>query len=279
MTCIVVVNTFNKNAQSIVRDIEEFLDSKGHKCIIVPFSGKNEDFSSIDYDCAITLGGDGTVLYAARQCALSGKPVFPVNFGEFGFIAGTKPENWQSSLNDFFAGTSTLSKRSLMYAEVLRGGNSVYSGNALNDVLISSKNAAQTISLDIEADGIPFGKFKADGIIVATSTGSTAYSAAAGGPIVDPALDAIIFNPVSAFSLSNRPLVLPSETVLQITVLSSRNSDFVLSYDGQVHTDIKEGDCVVVKQSPHKVLLVGCSSAVFYEALRSKLHWSGGPLA
>jgi len=80
MTCIVVVNTFNKNAQSIVRDIEEFLDSKGHKCIIVPFSGENEIFPSIDYDCAITLGGDGTVLYAARQCALSGKPVFPVNF-------------------------------------------------------------------------------------------------------------------------------------------------------------------------------------------------------
>lgn len=278
MTCIVIVNTFSENSQKIAYDIESFLTSKGHTAVILPFSGENKVFPQIEYDFSITLGGDGTVLYAARQCALSGKPILPINFGKFGFITAIQPENWQTALNDFLAGTIEITTRSLLCVEVLRDGRSVYLGNALNDVVLTAKRPVKTIILDVEASGIPFGRFRADGIIAATPTGSTAYSAAAGGPIIDPGLDAILFIPVSAFSLSSRPIVLPCNTVLSLTVLPCRNSDFVLSYDGQVYVDIEEGDRIVVTHSPHKVSLIGCNASVFYEALRSKLHWSGAPL-
>ncbi|MFI3258367.1 MAG: NAD(+)/NADH kinase, partial [Spirochaetales bacterium] len=197
----------------------------------------------------------------------------------FGFIAGIKSNQWKTALHDFLENKIIPEKRSLLCAEVFRNKKSVHTEHALNDIVVTSKKTMQTIRLNVEANEIPFGKFKADGMIIATSTGSTAYSLAAGGPIVDPALDTIIFNPVSAFSLSVRPLVLPGETILKITVLPSRNYDFMLSCDGQVHADIEEGDCIVIKQSPYKALLVGCSADVFYEALRSKLHWSGGLFA
>ncbi len=277
--CIVVVNIFNKSAQKLVAEIELFLKEKQYMCTIVEFNGQNTIFPDVEYDFVITLGGDGTVLYASRQTIHKNKPIFPVNFGEFGFIAGIQPEEWKDKLEYFFANTQDCTQRSLLYIEVIRDSKRIFHQHALNEVVLKPKVQMKTILLDIDANGIPFGKFKADGLILATATGSTAYSVAAGGPIVDPSLDVILFNPISAFSLSTRPLVLAGDTELKIEVLPSRNTDFMVSIDGQVHFDIQSGDFVVVKQSIEKALLVGCTQDVFYSALRSKFHWSGGPFA
>ena len=281
MTCITVVNTYKKEAETLCCLINDFLQKKGHRCIRADFSGADTPFPVSEYDCVITLGGDGTVLYASRRCAESGKPVLPVNLGKFGFIAGIQPENWQSALEDFFAGKIPRVERSLIKAEVMRSAvkKTVYEGTALNDVVLSASQAAKTVQVEAGTADAAFGIFKADAVIAATSTGSTAYSAAAGGPIVDPALDALILNTVSAFSLSNRPLVLPGDAELIITVLPSRSEGCILSFDGQVHIPVETGDTIRIKKAERKVSLAGCDSSVFYSALRSKLRWSGGPRA
>ena len=277
--CIVVVNIFNKSALKIVSEIELFLKEKNFMCSVVEFNGQETTFPDIEYEFIITLGGDGTVLYASRQCIHDNKLIFPINFGEFGFIAGIKPDEWKTKLELFFEDAIDFTERSMLYIEVIRDNKKIFQQHVLNEVVLKPKTQMKTILLDIDANNIPFGKFKADGLIVATATGSTAYSVAAGGPIVDPALDAILLNPISAFSLSTRPLVLAGDTELKIEVLPSRTTDFMVSCDGQVHFDIQSGDFVVVKQSSEKALLVGCTQDVFYSALRSKFHWSGGPFA
>ncbi len=278
-TCIVVVNVYNQAAKNLVSDIELFLSSRGYDTILVNYNGDNKPFPENDFDFAISLGGDGTVLYTSRQCIHTNKPIFPINFGEFGFIAGIQPDQWKESLDAFLNKKLLPSSRSLLYVEVKRNNEEIYRGHALNEVVFTSKIAMKTIQLNVESNAINFGKFKGDGLILATSTGSTAYSVAAGGPIVDPSLDAIIFTPVSPFSLSTRPLVLSADTELKIEVLPSRNSQFMISCDGQLRADIKAGDIIKVKLSTSKTLLVGCNAQVFYSALRSKFHWSGGPFA
>ncbi len=276
-TCIVVVNVFNQSAQNLIGEINDFLSKNNYTSVIVEFDGANKSFPDIHFDFVISLGGDGTVLYISRQCIHTQKPIFPINFGEFGFIAGIQPEHWKDSLQAFLDKKLVPTSRSLLYVEVIRNDECVHREHALNEVVLTSSTAMKTIFLNVEVNSIPFGRFKADGIIMATSTGSTAYSLAAGGPIVDPSIDAILFNPVSPFSLSTRPLVLSNQTELTLEVLPSRSSNFLVSCDGQIHTDIQAGDIITVKQSTSKTLLVGCTAPVFYSALRSKLQWSGGP--
>jgi len=277
--CLVIVNTYKKSAHILAQEVEDFLSIKKISVVCIDFCGEITALPLEQISFVITLGGDGTVLYAARECSKLDIPIFPINLGEFGFIAGIQPDCWKTLLSQFLEKKEILATRSLVIGTVFRNGKELISRNALNDVVFSSKNPACIVSLCVKAANVSFGTFKADGVIVCTPTGSTAYSAAAGGPIVDPRLDALILNPVSAFSLSNRPLVLPPEEVLSIEVLASRNAQVVISWDGQCHYDLVVGDVITVKKSEFSVRLAGCGSDTFYKALRSKLHWSGGPHA
>ena len=277
--CLIVVNTYKTCSQVYAEAITDFLIARGIQVDTFMFSGASKENPFPNHDFVITLGGDGTVLFAARGCSPLGIPVFPVNLGEFGFIASVQKDEWQQRLEDFLADKIEYASRSLVQTDIYRNGNLFFSTTALNDIVVSACEAARLISLDLSFDESSFGKFKADGIIVATPTGSTAYSAAAGGPIIDPSVDALLLNPVSPFSLSNRPLVLPPDGVLKAVVQESRASGMVLTADGQVSVSIQVGDEIHFRLSKDKVLLVGCNSNHFYSALRSKLHWSGGPLA
>lgn len=277
--CLIITNTSKKEAQKLASEIEVFLSKYTISVIISLFNGENKQLPIDGVDFIITLGGDGTVLYAARTCASCHIPIFPINLGQFGFIAGIQPNCWEKDLEKFLNNEEPIAIRSLVNGSVIRNGKEIITSNAMNDVVISSKDVARIVTLDVTAGDVSYGEFKADGIIVCTSTGSTAYSAAAGGPIVDPRLDALILNPISAFSLSNRPLVLPPEEVLSILVLPSRSAEVVISWDGQEHFDVKTGDIITIKKSNLSVQLAGCDTNKFYKALRSKLHWSGGPHA
>ena len=135
------------------------------------------------------------------------------------------------------------------------------------------------VSMNISFNGDSLGVFKSDGVVVATATGSTAYSAAAGGPIVDPEIDALVLTPVNSFSLSARPLVLSSKGVIEIVILPSRCPNSMMTVDGQVPIDLHVGDCVRISQQKEKAILIDCNQGKFYSALRAKLNWSGGPLA
>lgn len=287
--CLVIINSYNEEACRLYSSLELFLEKhkiKAKKFLYFgsksEFQDYNKDVLNIEkhhYDFAITLGGDGTVLFASRFCAPYGIPVFSINFGQFGFIAGIQVEKWQEDLQLFLEGKSKFMERSLLAVELVRNNQVIFTSTALNDVVVTGNGAARIISLDVTANKNSLGHFKADGVIVATSTGSTAYSAAAGGPIVDPSMDVLILSTICAFSLSNRPLVLPAWSELEIKVLPSRDAQMCITCDGQVAIDVIENDIIKIHKAEKNLTVIGCDSDVFYSALRSKLNWSGGPLA
>ncbi|MDE5614514.1 MAG: NAD(+)/NADH kinase [Treponemataceae bacterium] len=274
---LIIVNTYKEESRKMGVTIKEYLESLGKRGDIFLYNGFGEENPFHDYDFVVTLGGDGTVLFAARGCAALGIPIFPVNFGTFGFIASVQKPDWKYELDRFLAGKSIVAERSMIKAALVRGNANRFNQTGLNDIVISAKNAARTISFDITYDNIPLGEFKADGIIIATATGSTAYSASAGGPIIDPDLDALVLTLMNAFSLSSRPIVLSPLGEIGITILPSRTSEVTITVDGQIPVNLHVGDIIKIRRTNDRARLVGCTSEKFYQALRSKLNWSGGP--
>ncbi|MDE5798794.1 MAG: NAD(+)/NADH kinase [Treponemataceae bacterium] len=274
---LIIVNTYKEESRKMGVTIKEYLESLGKHGDIFLYNGFGEENPFHDYDFVVTLGGDGTVLFAARGCAALGIPIFPVNFGTFGFIASVQKPDWKHELDRFLAGKSIVAERSMIKAALVRGNANRFNQTGLNDIVISAKNAARTISFDITYDNIPLGEFKADGIIIATATGSTAYSASAGGPIIDPDLDALVLTLMNAFSLSSRPIVLSPLGEIGITILPSRTSEVTITVDGQIPVNLHVGDIIKIRRTNDRACLVGCTSEKFYQALRSKLNWSGGP--
>lgn len=278
--CLIVVNTKKKDSQNYGKMISEYLSTRGIFSSFYSFDGFSEDDPFLGVDFVVTLGGDGTVLFAARGCVSKKIPVFAVNFGEFGFIASVQKDEWKSELDRFLDGKSIVEERSMLQAALLTGDEKrQFSSSGLNDVVICAKSAASTISLEVKYNEIPLGRFKSDGVIVSTATGSTAYSASAGGPIIDPEMDAFVLTPINSFSLSARPLVLSPKGELRVRVLPSRQSNVIIIVDGQHPFDLREGDVVKVRRISDRFRLVGGSTEGFYDALRSKLNWSGGPHA
>lgn len=288
--CLIIVNTHKPESQKVGNEIEQYLRSKGISSLFLNFDGVDipeniEKYSDIDF--VITLGGDGTVLFAARTFSHLNVPIFPVNFGQFGFIASIEKNEWHTKIDDFLAGRENVSERNMVQVS-LRKKNSAseidttvekFSAVALNDIVIAASHGVSTVLLDVLYNGVSLGEFKADGIIVSTATGSTAYSASAGGPIIDPDLDALVLTPINSFSLSVRPLVVNPHGEFEVVVLPCRADEVAIIVDGQKPVTVNEGDKITIKKSPNKAKLVGCTSQKFYDALRSKLNWSGGPHA
>ncbi len=276
---LLIINVSKDESMTLAQEMARFLQKKGIKAEFLSFDGfvDNCDFKGFDF--VISLGGDGTVLYAARNASKYGLPVFPVNLGEFGFIASVQPEDWQKELKAFLDGKAVFEKRSMLKVEVLRAGKKLYSSLSLNDAVISTQRGVSTVMLSVKRNGLPLCELKADGLILSTPTGSTAYSAAAGGPIVSPDLEAFVLTPLNSFSLSSRPVVLSPDSVLEVTVEKSRAKDLFITVDGQEPFAIKGGDVISVVLNKKKAKLVAGSAEKFYNALRSKLNWSGVPHA
>lgn len=278
---LIVVNTHKEESLVLGNKVQSYLNTRSINASLFSFDGFSDEYPFEGYDFVVTLGGDGTVLFAARGCAKLGIPVFPVNLGEFGFIASVQKEDWQRELELFLNGKARIVQRSLIGAAVISGlnGTTVYSSYGLNDIVVSAKTPLKTIIIDVAFNFVSLGKFKADGIIVSTPTGSTAYSSSAGGPIIDPELDSLLLTPINSFSLSSRPLVLSPNGEVEFTILPSREHESILTIDGQKPIELHEGDCIKIRQLSEKVSLVGCTAERFYEALQSKLNWAGGPHA
>ncbi len=275
--CLIVVNTYKEESRLLGSEVSEYLSKRGIRADIFMFNGFAEQYPFHGSDLVITMGGDGTVLFAARGCAEDGIPIFPVNFGSFGFIASVQRDEWKEELDRYLCGKSEVFTRSMLQADLLRNDVRRFRSVGLNDIVVSARTAAHTISFSITYGGVSLGEFKADGVIVSTATGSTAYSASAGGPIIDPGLDALVLTLINAFSLSSRPIVLSPDGEIVIEILPSRVSGVVISVDGQLPVDLHVGDKVRIRQMEAKAKLIGCTKDKFYNALRSKLNWSGGP--
>ncbi len=276
---LVIINVSKTESMKLSDQIAAFLKTKGILTETFVFDGFSPDSNIKGYDFVITLGGDGTVLFAARNTVHNPVPIFPVNFGQFGFIASVQPEEWQDELEKFLGGQSCVVERSMANVRIIHNDEEIYCGNGLNDVVICAKSAATTISLDVYYEMQLLCKLKGDGLIVGTPTGSTAYSAAAGGPILDPSLNAFVLTPINSFSLSSRPIVLNQDGLVSIKISESRADGINLKIDGAKNMELTVGDTVLIKQFDKKVQLVNCTAEKFYTALRSKLNWSGGPHA
>jgi NAD+ kinase len=229
------------------------------------------------------------MLYAARTLSSLGIPIFPINLGSLGFIAAVHSRDWVQVFERWTRGETAISRRLMLDVLVERQGRIVARETCLNDVVISTRGIAKLISLRVEAAIGPFGEelpserirlghYRSDGLIVATPTGSTAYSVAAGGPILDPELAAVIINPICPFTLSNRPIVVPAHETIIVELESEQRSGILLTVDGQITEPLEPMDRIFVRRAAQDALLIASDRRVFYRALRTKLNWSGGSL-
>lgn len=226
-----------------------------------------------DMDLLLTLGGDGTLLRGARMVAPLGIPVLGINFGHLGFLTSVAPDELQSALAAVVAGDILLDERMVLRAQDVAPDGTVRGTYlALNDVVLHRGGVARVIRLAMYAHDEEVGDYSADGLILATPTGSTAYSLSAGGPIVSPAVDCILATPICPHTLAVRPLILPADERVVVEVLSPQEP-IILTIDGQQGAILAPGDRVVVECAPLPLRLVRFPGHTFFSTLRRKLRW------
>lgn len=224
-------------------------------------------------DALVVLGGDGTLLAASRL--LDKKiPVLGVNFGSLGFLTEITLSELYPALEGVLAGSHQHEERRLLRAVVHRGGRPEAAADVLNDVVITKAGPSQRIiEVDVMVDGLFVSSFRADGIIVSSPTGSTAYNLAAGGPILHPTLPAVVVTPICPHMLTNRPLVVSDESRVQVRLRGARDVEVYAALDGQETFGFTDGDHVDVSGSPRRLELVKAPGRDYYQVLRSKLKW------
>jgi NAD+ kinase len=272
MRVLLIVNPQKAASQTLAGDSKKRLADSGHSARAFSYTDQNTPGS--DFDIAFSLGGDGTVLFAARTVARYDIPILPLNLGTLGFIAAVSPGEWQDVFERWLAGEASISARSMLSVTVERAERTVFCADAMNDAVMSASGIAKTIRLDATVAGSRLASYRSDGLIAATPTGSTAYCASAGGPILDPEMDAIILNPICPFTLIHRPLVLPAGEVITVTVAKDQRSGVLLTIDGQVTEPLDGGDLVHLSQSNYKARLLASDRRAFYRALHEKLAWT-----
>jgi NAD+ kinase len=223
-------------------------------------------------DVAIVLGGDGTMLGIARELSAYRVPLIGINFGRLGFITDIGLDDMPDVLAEMLAGRFERDRRPLLEAEVLREGASVYRGRAFNDVVVSHGTAGGIVGLTVRVNGVTMYSQRADGIILATPTGSTAYALSASGPILHPSLAGLVLVPVAPHTLSNRPIALPDTVVVEIELTEMRDAS--AHFDMQLFSPLQPGDIVRAHLSPDQVTLLHPAGYNYFETLRRKLHWN-----
>jgi len=256
---------FDQRAYRIVTDPESALYASGREVV------KRADFAGLPLDFVVVLGGDGTLLSTSRVVAQAGIPVLGVNLGSLGFLTEVPVNELFEALEDIDQKRASVETRSMVQCELIRAGSQVVRYTALNDVIVNKSAIARLNSYDVYVDHSFVTNYKADGLIVSTPTGSTAYSMAAGGPILMPSVDAFVLTPVSPHSLTHRPLVVRDSVEIEIVVKTGQEEAY-LSVDGQVGVPLRDGDRVLCRKAPYTVHLLRIRKA-FFEVLRTKLKW------
>jgi len=223
-------------------------------------------------DLIIVLGGDGTMIAAARLLDNRDVPVIGINFGSLGYLTEVRVEEMLAALDAALAGTYRLERRMMLAAELFRGADSLLRNRVLNDVVISKSALARIIEIETRLDGQFVNCFRADGLIVSTPTGSTAYNLSAGGPIIYPSMAAVVITPICPHTLSNRPLVVPDDAEIEL-VLKTGKEEVALTLDGQVGYPMELDDRVLIKKSRTTFNLMQPLNRNYFEVLRGKLRW------
>ena len=225
-------------------------------------------------DLGLVIGGDGTMLGIGRQMARYGLPLMGINQGRLGFITDIPLHSYQDVLQPMLQGNYQTEDRSLLQAQVMRDQRSVFSALAMNDVVVNRGGTSGMVELRVEVDGRFVSNQRADGLIIATPTGSTAYSLSVGGPLMHPGIGGWVMAPIAPHTLSNRPIVLPESSEISIEIVAGRYVS--ANFDMQSLADLILGDRIVVQRSQHKVRFLHPAGWNYFDTLRKKMHWNEG---
>ncbi len=282
---VVIVGKYQApGARHVVEEIARFLQGEGCQVSLEQQTAVNtglEGFATLDVagiachaGLAVVIGGDGTMLGIGRQMARHGVPLVGVNQGRLGFITDIPFDEYPEALRPILHGEFQEEARSLMAASVWREGQCVFEATALNDVVVNRGAVASMIELRVEIDGRFVANQRADGLIIASPTGSTAYALSAGGPLLHPDIGGWVMVPIAPHTLSNRPVVLPSHSEIAVEVVAGRDAS--ASFDMQSFASLHLGDRIVVRRSEHSLRLLHPVGWNYFDTLRRKLHWNEG---
>ncbi len=230
------------------------------------------DSLAASVDLMLVLGGDGTMIATARMLGDLEVPVLGVNYGGLGYLAEFRIEELYAALGEILSGNYAVEKRVMLAVDLLRGDQSISHNRVLNDVVINKSALARIIEIEAYLNQQFVNSFRADGLIVSTPTGSTAYNLSAGGPVIYPTMNAVVVTPICPFTLSNRPIVVPDESLIELRLIT-QNEDVALTLDGQVGFPLKPEDRVVIRKSKTSFNLVQPLNRNYFEVLRDKLRW------
>ena len=252
---------------SVEKDTAQYSGMTGHAVLDVAGIGAQ-------CDLGLVVGGDGTMLGIGRQLAQYGVPLIGINQGRLGFITDIPLDNYRAVLPPMLLGDYEQDERSLMDARVLRGGDCVFEARAMNDVVVNRGATSGMVELRVEVDGHFVANQRADGLIIATPTGSTAYALSAGGPMIHPSLSGWLMVPIAPHTLSNRPIVLSETAEIVIELVAGRDAS--ANFDMQSLASLLHGDRITVKRSEHRVRFLHPRGWSYFDTLRKKLHWNEG---
>jgi NAD+ kinase len=270
--------------RAALEDIADFLTSQGCQVLVerdtAAVSGINTyptaDVPTIGSECdlGLVVGGDGTMLGIGRQLARHGVPLIGINQGRLGFITDIPLDQYHTVLPPMLAGDYEEDHRTLMHARVVRDGHTVFDALAMNDVVVNRGATSGMVELRVEVDGHFVANQRADGMIVATPTGSTAYALSAGGPLLHPSNPGWVLVPIAPHTLSNRPIVLPDAVEIVMELVSGRDAS--ANFDMQSLASLLHGDRITVRRSQYKVRFLHPRGWTYFDTLRKKLHWNEG---
>ncbi|PUE24150.1 NAD kinase [Limnohabitans sp. Jir72] len=273
-----------ESSRRALDDVAQFLTRQGCDVVLdretALHTGLNQypmlDMNAIGAQCdlGLVIGGDGTMLGIGRQMARFNLPLMGINQGRLGFITDIPLQSYQEVLRPMLQGRYQTEDRSLLQAHVMRDQRSVFSALAMNDVVVNRGGTSGMVELRVEVDGRFVSNQRADGLIIATPTGSTAYSLSVGGPLMHPAIGGWVMAPIAPHTLSNRPIVLPESSEISIEIVGGRYVS--ANFDMQSLADLILGDRIMVQRSEHTVRFLHPEGWNYFDTLRKKMHWNGG---
>ena len=273
-----------ESVRGTLHSLFEFLKNKNYNVLLdeqLPdaintcnFDKANREDIGKRCDLVIVVGGDGSILNAVRSLAHANVPLLGINVGRLGFLADISPEGLEASLDDILDGSYREEQRFLLEMQVIRDNKVIFAGDAFNDVVVHIRDVARMIEFETRINEEFVNHQRADGIVISTPTGSTAYALSAGGPILHATLDAITLVPISPHTLSSRPLVVNADSHIDILICNTKEGIAQATCDGHLSTDVHVGDYIKVKRKAEKITLIHPKHYSYFEILRAKLHWN-----
>src|SRR6476661_4618899 len=271
----IVVKPDHAEAAATAAELTAWLEKRGIQRACEPVSSgtiHGEATPNVDADLIVVLGGDGTMLSTSRLIGERETLVLGINYGSLGYLTEFRIEELFPALEEIISGNFDVDSRVMLDVEHVTGGTSYNVGRVLNDVVVNKAALARIIRIEVKLNGLFVNSFRADGLIVSTPTGSTAYNLSAGGPIIYPSMNAVVMTPICPFTLTNRPIVIPDDAMIELKLLNE-NEGVVLTLDGQIGHTLQSADCVRIRKSRTTFNLVQPPNRNYFDVLRNKLKW------